>query len=340
MARSSEEFILAWSALAFKNVECEEIGWQAIFLPSAGSVEVQAGLRSPNNEEAVLFSFPNARITNRERLPEGKGFLVEKTETFGSGGVRLALTRKIDGDLELFTTMVCDIVGSIDVAAAANMSESGLLQTLIKRVLHWQRFMSRNTNPLSPEAELGLAGELYFVKVLLKSHLPSEVVLNAWVGPEDAQQDFLLGQGAIEVKATMSSSGFPVKIGSLEQLDDAVASPLFLAAVKFVGTDEGMTLSGMVTDIEHILREEPEMVNLFYERLLLAGYTASHSEQYTRQFEPKEQRIFIVTNDFPRMTTASVPAGVIRAIYEINLDQVKGFFIELDTMLKKLGVTG
>lgn len=53
----------------------------------------------------------------------------------------------------------------------------------------------------------------------------------------------LLGDGAIEVKATMSSAGFPVKIGSLEQLDDSVASPLFLAAMRFSRGEDGLTHS-------------------------------------------------------------------------------------------------
>lgn len=99
--------------------------------------------------------------------------------------------------------------------------------------------MSRGATSLSPEAELGLAGELAFVIALLDSEVPAEEVLKGWVGPDDAPQDFLLGDGAIEVKATMSSSGFPVKIGSLEQLDDSVASPLFLAAMRFSREERG-----------------------------------------------------------------------------------------------------
>ena len=50
----------------------------------------------------------------------------------------------------------------------------------------------------------------------------------------------------------MSSSGFPVKIGSLEQLDDAVASPLFLAAVRFERIEGGATLPEMVAEVERL----------------------------------------------------------------------------------------
>lgn len=275
-----------------------------------------------------------------EKLPEGKGFLVEKTESFGQSGIRLALTKKSEGNLELFTTMVCDLVETLDEAASRNRSELELLQMLIKRILNWQQFMSRNNNPLSPEAELGLAGELYFLKTLLISSMPPALALKAWVGPDDAPQDFLIGIGAVEVKATLSSSSFPVKIGSLEQLDDATVSPIFLAAIKFSLSKGGMTLPEMVAEIEGILIEEPDMTSLLNEKLLSAGYITSHAENYSRRFKSKEQRILIVENHFPRLTIGSVPIGVIKASYEINLDYVKDFYVELDIMLENLGVKG
>ncbi|MDX5408583.1 MAG: PD-(D/E)XK motif protein [Chromatiaceae bacterium] len=338
MARSSEEYLLAWAALSSNQVECQDDCWQVIFLSPAGPVEIEAGLKSPENCEAIIFSFSSARIALNEKLPEGKGFLVERTESLDKDGIRLALTRKSDGNLELFTAMVCDVVGALDLAASRNFSQTVLLQTLIKRILTWQSFMLRSTNPLGPEAELGLAGELYFLKALIISPLPPSLVLSGWVGPEGAPQDFLLGMGAIEVKATLSSSGFPAKIGSLEQLDDAFVSPIFLAAIKFSSNDNGITLPEMVIDLEHYLINEPELIIQFRERLLLAGYISSHSDKYTRRFEAKEQRFLIVENSFPRLTTGSVPCGVVRASYEINLDHANCDLIGMDMMLKRLGV--
>ncbi|MDE8743014.1 PD-(D/E)XK motif protein [Pectobacterium polaris] len=337
MARQSEEFILAWLSL---SSDSEVPGWQAISLPSAGAVELQAGRRSPDNSEAVLFSFPTARLARAEKLPEGKGFLVEKAEAMGMNDLLLALTRQEDGNLELFTSMVCDVVGAIDEGVAEGVAESGLLRILVRRVLAWQQFMSRGLSPLGPEAELGLMGELYFMTLLFDSQLPPMEVLSAWVGPDDAPQDFFLGEGAIEVKATMSSSGFPVRISSLEQLDDAVASPLFLAALRFARLEEGFTLPEIVAEIELRLRGEPAAVNFFCERLMLVGYSGAHVSNYTRRFQPKEKLYFSISESFPRLTLGSVPIGVTRALYEINLDHAGDFLTELDVVLKKLGVSG
>ncbi|NQD96224.1 PD-(D/E)XK motif protein [Pseudomonas sp. CrR25] len=337
MARPSKEFLLAWSSLSGND---SMPGWQAISLPPAGPVEVQAGRRSPANAEAILFCFPTARLARTEKLPEGQGFLVERADSTNVGGLRLALTRQAAGSAELFAAMVCDVVGAIDDVAAAGVAEAKLLRVLIGRVVAWQQFMSRGANFLSPEAELGLAGELAIMVALLDSGVSAEQVLRGWVGPDDAPQDFLLGDGAIEVKATMSSSGFPVKIGSLEQLDDSVASPLFLAAVRFSREEGGLTLPEMVADTERRLGGEPGSVYFLRERLMASGYYEGHSSHYTRRFEPKERRVLSVSEGFPRLTPGSVPVGITRALYEINLDHAEEFLSDLDAALRVLGVTG
>lgn len=336
MARQSEEFVLAWLSL---SCESDVSGWQVISLPCSGPVRVQVGRRLPDNGEAVLFSFPTARLSRTEKLPGGKGFLVEKAEAVWTNDLILALTRQEEGNLDLFTSMVCDVVGALDEGAAEGVAESDLLRLLVRRVIAWQQFMSRGSSPLGPEAELGLVGELYFMGVLLDSQLSPMEVLSAWVGPDDAPQDFLLGDGAIEVKATMSSSGFPVRISSLEQLDDAIASPLFLAAVRFASLEEGFTLPEIIAEIRLRLKEELTAVNFFYERLMLVGYSEAHESNYTRRFKPNEKLYFSISKSFPRLTVGAVPIGVTRAFYDINLDHARDFLTELDVVLKKLGVS-
>lgn len=337
MARPSEEFLLAWSSLSCNEEDAP--GWQAISLPPSGPVEIEAGRRSPDNAEAVLFRFPAARLARAERLPEGRGFVVEKADSTDHEGLRLALTRQAAGSTELFVAMACDVVGAIDDSAANGFSEPRLLRVLIARVVAWQQFMSRGASPLGPDAELGLMGELDFMGILLDLGVPAEETLRGWVGPDDAPQDFLLGEGAVEVKATMSSSGFPVKIGSLEQLDDSVLSPLFLAAVRFGREEGGVTLPEMVAEVKRRLANDPGTVDLLRERLMVAGYSETHASHYTRRFEPKERRILSVSEGFPRLTPGSVPAGVTRTVYEINLDHAREFLSDLGTALKALGAT-
>lgn len=337
MARPNNEFLLAWSSL---SGEASSPGWQTISLAPSGAIEVRAGRRSPDNSEAILVSFPTASLARAEKLPEGQGFLVERVNLEGSGELRLALTRQAAGSVELFAAMVCDVVGAIDDAAAtaSGIAEVKLLRVFIQRVVAWQRFMSRGSSPLGPEAELGLVGELVFLERLILAGISAESVLESWVGPDDAPQDFVLGGGAIEVKATLSTAGFPVKIGSLEQLDDSTVSPLFLGAIRFVQGNGGRALPDVVSSVEHLLANDPSAVILVRQKLLTAGYIASHATAYTRTFEVKEVRTYRVTSDFPRLTTGTVPEGISRAIYEIDLERIKGFHSDLPSALRVLGV--
>jgi len=87
MARPTEDFMLAWSSLSGND---PTPGWQVISLPSAGLIEVQAGRRSPDNVEAILLYFPSAELARAEKLPEGKGFLVERAGPRNDPGLRLA----------------------------------------------------------------------------------------------------------------------------------------------------------------------------------------------------------------------------------------------------------
>lgn len=334
MRRPIDEFVAAWRALSGNGVEA---GWRGITVARAGACELMAARRFPGNLEALLARFPTARPSTSDNLPEGKGFEVVRADPFGDGMTWIALSRKESGSPELFAEMVGDVAGAMD--SAAPEGEASVLKTMLRRVRMWQQFMSRGTGPLSPEAELGLAGELFFMALLVEAGVSHESVLGGWVGPDDAPQDFLLGDGAIEVKATMSSSGFPVKIGSLEQLDDAVASPLFLAAVRFAAGEGGLTLSEMVAEVERRLEGEPGAVDLLRERLMVAGYSETHASRYSRRFEPKDRRVFAVSQGFPRLTQGVVPAGVTRAVYEINLDHAGDFLRDFDGVLLQLGAT-
>lgn len=334
MPRSIDEFLAAWAALSGQG---DEGGWRGIAVAPAGLCELMAARRFPGNEEALLARFPTARLGSSERLPEGKGFEVVRADPFGDGRMWIALSRKESGSPDLFAEMVGDVAGAMDASVGAD--EAAVLRTMLRRVRMWQQFMSRGAGALSPEAELGLVGELLFLARLLDAGVSPEMTLNGWVGPDDAPQDFLVGDGAIEVKSTMSSAGFPVRIGSLEQLDDASASPLFLAAVRFVAADNGVTLPEMVAEVEQRLQGEYRAIDYLRERLLSAGYADVHAGQYSRRFEPKERRVFSVSEGFPRLTPGLVPAGVTRAVYEINLDHAGDFLCDFHVALAKLGAT-
>jgi hypothetical protein len=333
MARPIDEFIMAWEALSGKSSGTN--GWRSICVAPAGSCVLMTGRRFPGNEEALLVGFSMAKIPATEKLPEGQGFEVAKTDLHGDGKVWIALTRKESGSQELFAGIVSDVVGAMD--AVHGGGKERLLRTLLTRVRSWQEFMRKGLQPLSPEAEIGLVGELTFLQALLESGIPASQAIEAWVGPLDGIQDFELGTGAIEIKTTLPSQGFPAKTGSIEQLDDSLRKPLFMAGTRFSQRESGITLSEIALSVREVLNSDHEAIRMFEDRLLIAGFHDSHADCYPRRFVPKGMRIVEVEDGFPRLVPGNVPAGIKRAIYEIDLDRAPGADAGVTVALKKPG---
>ena len=333
MARASEEFLLAWQSLPRSGAES---GWQTIPVtaPSAGCT-IRAGRKHPAGQEAVLAGFDQALLPASERLPDGQGFFVERV-VMDDGWTWLAMTRNESGQFDLFVAMVCDVVGLLD--AASQTDRQTQMRLFIERVQAWQEFMRKGVTALGPEREVGLIGELAVINGLLDEGLSCSSVIDAWKGPLDGEQDFELGSGAIEVKATVSQIGFPARVGSLQQLDDHIRQPLFLMGVKLRLNSEGFSLPSLVAQTRERLKDAPIAAVKFDRLLLDAGHYDGHKSQYTRHFELAELRLCEVTGTFPRLTTGFVPTGVIAASYSIDLDRTNEACLSLEQALEKLGM--
>ena len=333
MARPTDEFLLAWKSLAG---EVTQDGWRSIPVTPAGSCHLMAARRFPGNGESLLAHFPNIEIHAAEKLPEGHGFAIDRVVPHADGKVWLALTRKESGSIELFVAMVGDVVGVMDTDAAS--SDERLLTIFLGRVRAWQEFMRKGIQGLEPETEIGLIGELSFLACMLDAGIPASLAVESWVGPLDGIQDFEVGTGAVEVKATLSATGFLAMISSLEQLDDSIRQPLFLAGVRLSQSASGRNLPEFAEYVRILLNDNAEALRLFADRLLVAGLFDVHADRYSRQFSIADMRVVAVGEGFPRLTNGTVPDGIRSARYEIDFDRAPGENLGPIGAFKKLGV--
>jgi hypothetical protein len=336
MVRLIDEITTTWAALSGSS---GNDGWQTIGVPPIGSCSLLAARSIPGNEEALLVSFSSARVPAAEKLPEGRGFSVFRVDPdrVGGGRVWLALSRQPSGRLDLFVSMVADVIQAME--AESNSGEERMLQVFLGRVRAWQEFMRKGAEALEAEAEVGLVGELVFLVSLMETGVSPHAALESWVGPLPGVQDFFLGTGAVEVKSTLAPVGFVAKIGSLEQLDDSLRQPLYVAGVRLNQTMSGITLPNYVSEVRMLLGTDVSAQSLFGERLLAAGYLDGHAGRYVRRFSPVETKIVEVGAGFPRIVPGTVPVGIRRAAYEIDLDSVASADLPVIEVLKKLGVT-
>lgn len=332
MARQINEFTFAWESL---SGTIDQSGWRSISVFSPSSCNIMAARRFPGNEESVLINFPDVKIPLAEKLPEGRGFIVERVDPNDDGKTWLALTRRESGNVDLFAIMVCDIVGAMDKEASNEVPR--LLRIFLSRVRSWQEFMRKGAQTLGAEEEIGLVGELFFLQSFIKMGAPPLTIVESWVGPLDGVQDFEIGTGAVEIKATISSAGFLARIGSLEQLDDSLRQPLFLAGVQFTQAETGLNLPEFVDAAYQVINSDAEAERIFSERLFAAGYLDAHANRYSRRFTMASTRVLEVVGGFPRITHGTVPIGIKRVIYDIDLDRVPGENLGLSEILIRLG---
>jgi hypothetical protein len=314
----NEGILAAWRALSGDGAEQ---GWRSIAVSDRQVPRLMAARHFPGNAEALLVGFDNVVVPLPAALPSGSGFRVERVDT-GRLGNWLALVRQPSGGLDLFTRMVADVVETL--TSPENLTEHRIFQLFIARIRAWQQFMSRAGGALSPEAELGLAGELECAASLIAAGMSPGAVMEGWKGPLDGLQDFELGSGAIEVKSSLAVAGFPATILSLEQLDDAIRQPLFVCGCRFVLGGEGSTLPQRIASMRMLMTDDSAALALLETGLIHVGYVDADSNFYTRGLVSGPPRFLLVDAAFPRLTPGTVPAGIRHARYEIDLDAVAG----------------
>lgn len=338
MVRQSkrEELLTAWRAL---DGSSGHEGWRTIQITHACSCRFRAGRYFPGNVEALLVGFSSARVHPADQLPQGRGFIVSKS-SLGSDDANytwVSLRRQNAGNLELFAMMADDVVTTLEGLRAVN--DNGLFDVFITRIRAWQEFMKRDGDGvLEPEAEVGLFGELELLQNLMSAGVSHLNVVDAWQGPMEGLHDFAFGNGAIEVKTTMSPNGFPATIGSLEQLDNLLVRPLYLVGIRLASNTSGETLPEKIGELRDLMRDAPVTLAILNSRLIHSGFIDAVANYYTRRFIKTDRRILEISTEFPRLTRENVPIQIRKVRYEIDLDLVNTMDIELDHILKQLGV--
>lgn len=331
-----QELLSAWIALAGNSIA---EGWKTIPIVPDHPVSLLAGRRFPSNEETLLVGFGSIGAPLPTELPQGRGFTVTAPDLgpAGNGKNWIALSRQQVGRLDFFGMMAEDVV--LALGRLRGSSPETQFRAFLSRIVAWQDFMRHSIDGvLIPEAELGLFGELELLHDLLSCGMQESTSVEAWQGPLGGIHDFTLGQGAIEVKSTISTTGFSAHIGSLQQLDDSVVFPLFLSAEKFAVDPAGLTLTDQVQKLRSRLEKAPVALSLFGSRLLHGGYLDAKAEHYTRRFIKVRRWVLRVSDGFPRLINKNVPASIRRANYELELENLSASELNFLDAVRELGM--
>ncbi|WP_372922235.1 PD-(D/E)XK motif protein [Roseovarius sp.] len=329
---TEEGIARAWRALARQEVAED---WRFVHLTDMGAVSIEAGCHFPLGREALIVSFPGSWPVNPARLPEGKGFDVSciDGQTAFTGKTAIALVRRPEGSPDIFAIMVVDVLRTMNTAASSASGE--VMDAFLERVREWQAFMARTHRPLSSDAQIGLLGELWMLRLLADNSLGAGA-LDCWQGPLRAAQDFHVRAGAIEVKSTVRTGSFLARINSIEQLDSD-REPIFLCAFRFEENTDGISLVGLVTELRE--RFGAAGVQRGFEALLMVmGYLDEHAALYGRTLTLKDAKAFPAEGDMPRLTRTALPAAIRSAAYVLDLDALEVPSIGLPELINEFGL--
>lgn len=322
----------AWRALS-RQEGGED--WRFVHLTEMAAVSVEAGCHFPLGREAVIVSFRGSWEGSSARLPEGKGFDVTRIEgqSVFAGKTAIALMRQSEGPSDIFATMVVDVLRTLEAATGADNRR--VMDVFLERVREWQAFMERTHRPLSPDAQVGLFGELWMLRLLTGTSLGAGA-LDCWQGPLRAHQDFHVNYGAVEVKSTVRTGSFLARISSIEQLDGDY-DPMFLCALRFEEDPSGVSLVHIVCELRD--RFARAGVRRGFEALLLVmGYLDEHATLYGRTLILKDARVFLSEGDMPRLERSALPAAIRSARYVLDLDALGSPFGGIAQLLDEFGL--
>ncbi|WP_460831343.1 PD-(D/E)XK motif protein [Lysobacter humi (ex Lee et al. 2017)] len=274
---------------------------------------VHAAIRFKDSAPCLLFDLPNPLLVRDD-------FDTASLRTYRvshGGSVLLVLALEEPSQVELFARVCADIV-----AFAGQEAGDTALKLVVARLAAWCSFL-RSGDSLGVRELVGVAGELAVLRELCAV---DGRAVDFWESPSDGLWDFRRGSVAMEAKATLGLGG-RVHVSTLDQLDNSSLQGLFLCYVRFVESEDGLSLPELIGRVEEQLR--PDQKRVFSNALLRRGLLPGERwEDGSLKLSAQELRAWRIVGDFPRLTRASVPLGVSDATYELDTSQLRSYAID------------
>lgn len=236
---------------------------------------------------------------------------------------------------DIFSTLCEDLIfGVSDI-----FIEQTLVEKLLERLVKWQSLFEKvGKQGLSDEAQRGLYGEIYFLRFFLSNTLDKNYCLKSWLGPEKSIQDFQYSNWAVEVKTTHGNNHQKIHITSERQLDDSIIEKIFLFHLSLdVRVGNGESLNTLIDEVSEILNNNTIASNLFKLKLLESGYYDIHKPLYDeRGYTIRQENLYLVSGNFPRITENQIPIGVGDVRYSIVLSESEEWRINHETLLREI----
>ena len=249
------------------------------------------------------------------------GLQIDLRTSDHEGHQQLVLALESEHNADLFAVLCNSLL--LELAEAS--SAASAIDISLNHLRRWKAFLAnRNARLLTAEEIRGLFAELWFLMELAGTPLGMDVAVFAWQGPDKIQQDFVFAGQAVEIKSLVSTDPRTVRISSENQLDSAEPK-LFLVTVLVSDNmnDEGRSLNDIA--IEALARPMSTDAQFQLEsKLAHSGYLPLDTYNKPR-LKVDGAIAYEVAEGFPRLVRSGLPVGIIRVMYQIQLEHLAPF---------------
>jgi hypothetical protein len=195
------------------------------------------------------------------------------------------------------------------------------LAALEQTIATWHSILARRVR-MSPQAEIGLFGELLVVRALIEAATASAA---AWRGGLSEEHDFGFGDADVEAKTTSGDKRHHW-IHGLTQLVQTGDTPLWLLSVQITrgGDTQGQTLPELIDEL--LATTSGADRRRIAQNLVTVGWDDDQGELFDERWRLRSApELFRVDADFPRLTPtllsgAGIDVGALcQVFYEIDL---------------------
>ena len=264
------------------------------------------GLEMPLRRRMLIMRVSTASISGSSDVPDTRGLAVRIT---GRGPesheteIELILMDAIHR--EIFDRLIEDLV---EVTRETQDEYSGV-RRFLERLSNWQQLLRMLVlGGLSRKGQQGLWGELWVLREEVAPIVGFIGSVRGWRGPLGDNQDFQMGNVAIEVKTSVDLSFDRMVIASERQLEVPEDVALVIVALSLdVRVGHGETLPDLVANLRQIASGEG-CLHMLNDKLETSGYLNEDTHLYADPgYMVRESAMFGVSEGFPRITSAGSP---------------------------------
>ena len=283
-----------------------------------GRRNVFLALEVPSGNRMLILRVSTGSLAGVPVPPDSGGLVLRLSHRGDPGAetdVELMLTDTQHRDI--FDLLVRDLVE----AAEQPEDEAVGVARLMARLSNWQQLLRRlSPRGLSPEARLGIWGELWVMREVLAPAIGIADAISAWRGPMGADQDFQMGAVCMEVKTSAAHSLDGIPVASERQLEVPEDVVLVLAGLSVdARIGHGETLGDMIRVVRSAAAEAG-CLSMLDDRLEGGGCGGEDAHLHDDMgYSVRSLAPFLVGQGFPKLVSADLAIGVSDVRYSISL---------------------